>query len=52
LVREYQVAAIPGEAFGLNQGCHLRIAFGALRQDTVAQGMDRLIDGLGEILSS
>ncbi len=52
LVREYQVAAIPGEAFGLDAGCYLRIAFGALRQDSVAQGMDRLIDGLEEILSS
>jgi aspartate/methionine/tyrosine aminotransferase len=52
LVREYRVAAIPGEAFGLDEGCYLRIAFGALRRDTVAQGMDRLVEGLGEILSS
>ena len=52
LVPEYRVAAIPGEAFGLDEGCYLRIAFGALRRDTVAQGMDRLVEGLGEILSS
>lgn len=52
LVREYRVAAIPGEAFGLDKACYLRIAFGALRRDTVAQGMDRLVEGLGEILHS
>ncbi len=50
LVREYRVAAIPGEAFGLDDECHLRIAFGALRQDTVATGMDRLVNGLQQII--
>ncbi len=50
LVREFRVAVIPGEAFGLRDACHLRIAFGALRQDTVAEGMNRLVDGLKKIL--
>lgn len=50
LVREFRVAVIPGEAFGLVDACHVRIAFGALRQDTVAEGMDRLVDGLEKIL--
>ena len=50
LVRDYRVAVIPGEAFGLVDACYVRIAFGALRQDTVAKGMDRLVDGLEEIL--
>jgi aspartate/methionine/tyrosine aminotransferase len=50
LVREHRVAAIPGEAFGLDGECYLRIAFGALRQDTVAEGMDRLINGLQHII--
>lgn len=52
LVRQYRVAVIPGEAFGLTDACHVRIAFGALRQDTVAEGMDRLVNGLKKILSS
>jgi len=50
LVRDYRVAVIPGEAFGLVDACYVRIAFGALRQDTVAEGMDRLVDGLEKIL--
>ena len=50
LVRDYRVAVIPGEAFGLVDACYVRIAFGALRQDTVAIGMDRLVDGLEKLL--
>ncbi len=50
LVREHRVAAIPGTAFGLREPCHLRIAYGALQPDTVAQGMDRLVSGLRQIL--
>jgi aspartate/methionine/tyrosine aminotransferase len=46
LVRQHRVAVIPGVAFGLRQPCCLRIAYGALRQDTVAEGMDRLVSGL------
>ncbi|MCC7261820.1 MAG: pyridoxal phosphate-dependent aminotransferase [Candidatus Latescibacteria bacterium] len=50
LVREYQVAVIPGTAFGLQEACHLRIAYGALQPDSVAQGMDRLVNGLQRLL--
>ncbi len=50
LVRQHKVAAIPGTAFGL-EDCHLRIAYGALQEETVAQGMDRLVDGLRQILT-
>lgn len=52
LVREHKVAAIPGNAFGLGDACYLRIAYGALRQDDVAVGMDRLVEGLAEILAT
>ena len=52
LIRDFHVAVIPGEAFGLLDACHVRIAFGALRQDTVAEGMDRLVDGLEKILQT
>ena len=46
LIREHRVAVIPGTTFGLHDGCYLRIAYGALRKETVAEGMERLIRGL------
>jgi aspartate/methionine/tyrosine aminotransferase len=49
LVREHRVAVIPGTTFGLEQGCYLRVAYGALRQETVAEGMGRLVRGLKAI---
>jgi aspartate/methionine/tyrosine aminotransferase len=46
LIREHRVAAIPGSAFGLTQGCSLRISYGALDRDSVAAGVSRLVQGL------
>ncbi|HTV34503.1 MAG TPA: pyridoxal phosphate-dependent aminotransferase [Methylocella sp.] len=46
LIREHGVAVIPGDAFGLTQGCHLRIAYGALQPATAAEGIGRLVEGL------
>ena len=51
LIREHRVAAIPGTAFGLHQGCYIRIAYGALHRDTAAAGMERLVAGLRAILA-
>ena len=50
LVREHRVAVIPGETFGVARGCWLRIAFGSLQEETVVEGIDRLITGLRAIL--
>lgn len=50
LVREHRVAVIPGSAFGLTDGCYLRVSYGALRQETVIEGLGRLIEGLKAIL--
>jgi aspartate/methionine/tyrosine aminotransferase len=50
LVREHRVAAIPGTAFGMS-GCSLRVAYGALQEETVAEGVGRLVTGLRAILS-
>ena len=50
LIREYHVAVIPGTAFGLNIGCYLRVAYGALRKDTAAEGIGRLVAGLKKML--
>ena len=50
LVREHRVAAIPGDAFGMHEGCYLRVAYGALQKETVAEGIGRLVRGLKAIL--
>lgn len=52
LIRDYGVAAIPGSAFGMTAGCYLRIAYGALNTHVMAQGIDRLVQGLGELTST
>ena len=50
LVREHRVAVIPGTAFGLDNGCYLRIAYGALTGPTAAEAVSRLATGLTAIL--
>jgi len=49
LVKEFKVAAIPGTAFGIERGCSLRVAFGALEKETAAEGIGRLVRGLQAI---
>jgi aspartate/methionine/tyrosine aminotransferase len=51
LIREYKVAVIPGPAFGMTDGCYFRVAYGALQKETVAEGIGRLVTGLGTILA-
>jgi len=46
LIREHRVAVIPGSAFGLERGCHLRVAYGALQKETAQEGLGRLVQGL------
>ena len=50
LVKEHGVAAIPGDAFGMVNGSYLRVSYGALRPETVAEGVGRLARGIREIL--
>ncbi|MFM8394976.1 MAG: aminotransferase class I/II-fold pyridoxal phosphate-dependent enzyme, partial [Acidobacteriota bacterium] len=50
LIREHKVAAIPGTAFGIDDGCTLRVSYGALQRETVVEGLGRLISGLNTIL--
>jgi aspartate/methionine/tyrosine aminotransferase len=51
LIAEHRVAVIPGSAFGVNEGCSLRIAYGALDADTVVEGMGRLVRGIRKIVA-
>ena len=52
LIREYRVAVIPGNAFGLDAGCNLRVAYAALPQESIREGCERLVRGLRELLHS
>ncbi|NJL60552.1 MAG: pyridoxal phosphate-dependent aminotransferase [Methylacidiphilales bacterium] len=51
LIKEYQVAVIPGTTFGMQHGCYLRVAYGALLIDTAKAGIERLVKGLQEIIN-
>ena len=51
LVKDYGVAALPGTDFGLRDGCHLRVSYGALPPEAAADGVGRLVRGLREILA-
>lgn len=50
LIRRHKVAVIPGSTFGVENQCCLRIAYGALEKETVAEGMGRLTEGLTELV--
>ena len=50
LIREFGIAVLPGSTFGVQHGCWLRLAYGALEKDTVAQGIGRFVQGLKALL--
>jgi aspartate/methionine/tyrosine aminotransferase len=50
LIVDHRVAAVPGAAFGLTDGCYLRVSYGALDRETVAEGIARLVKGLRALL--
>ncbi|WP_238546799.1 MULTISPECIES: pyridoxal phosphate-dependent aminotransferase [unclassified Synechocystis] len=49
LIGEFKVGVLPGSTFGIENGCYLRIAYGALRQDTASIAIERLVRGLKQI---
>ena len=50
LINEYKIAVLPGTTFGKNQGCYLRVAYGALQKETAKQGIERLVNGLRDLV--
>lgn len=50
LIREHKVAVTPGPAFGMTDGCYFRVAYGALQNATVTEGIGRLVAGLRAII--
>ncbi|MEX2140418.1 MAG: pyridoxal phosphate-dependent aminotransferase [Pirellulales bacterium] len=50
LIRDHSVAVIPGNTFGIDHGCYLRMSFGGLAGELVADGTGRLVRGLQAIV--
>lgn len=50
LIQSHRIAVMPGSAFGMDNGCYLRIAYGALQRSTVEEGIGRLVGGLRDIV--
>jgi aspartate/methionine/tyrosine aminotransferase len=51
LIEEHRIAVIPGMTFGMEDGCYLRVAYGALQKETAKEGIGRLVRGLRHILA-
>ncbi len=49
LIFEYGVAVVPGDTFGVYNGCYIRLAYGALEEKTVSEGIGRFIDGISQL---
>lgn len=46
LIRDHGIAVIPGNAFGLEHGCDLRVAYGALSSATATEAIGRFVAGV------
>ncbi|MGK7882116.1 MAG: pyridoxal phosphate-dependent aminotransferase [Crocosphaera sp.] len=51
LIENYKIAVLPGSTFGMKKGCYLRIAYGALQQETATKGIERLVQGLKHLIN-
>jgi aspartate/methionine/tyrosine aminotransferase len=51
LINKHKIAVIPGETFGMNDRCYLRLSYGALNKEKSEMGTQRLIRGLKEIIA-
>jgi len=49
LIKNNQVAVIPGHTFGMGDQCYIRVSYGALDKESAAEGIQRLISGLNAI---
>ena len=52
LIREHRVAVIPGSAFADAAPSSIRISYGALDADSIAEGVGRLVSGLRALACS
>ena len=44
------VSVIPGDTFGVEGRCVLRVSYGALERETAAEGIGRLVRGLRSLV--
>jgi aspartate/methionine/tyrosine aminotransferase len=51
LIDDFGVALLPGRTFGMDSGCYLRVAYGAMQIETAREGSQRLVRGLQILLS-
>ena len=49
LIREHRIAVIPGTAFGMDDGCYLRIGYGAVDATVMREGVRRLVAGISAL---
>ena len=49
LIRRHGIAVIPGTAFGMDDGCYLRVGYGAANAAAMEEGMDRLVAGISAL---
>ena len=49
LIRGYRIAVIPGTVFGMDDGCYLRVGYGAVDAPTMERAMERLVAGLSAL---
>ena len=49
LIREHRIAVIPGTVFGMDDGCYLRVGYGAVDAPTMERAMERLVAGLSAL---
>ena len=49
LIRQHRIAVIPGTAFGMDDGCYLRIGYGAVDATVMREGMRRLVAGISAL---
>ena len=52
LIKKYKIAVLPGEAFGMTEGTHLRLAYTSLPVEQIQEGVRRLAAALREILTA
>ena len=50
LIKAYKVAVLPGSTFGIENGCYLRIAYGATEATQAREGIRRLVQGLQAVI--
>ncbi|MGR8951561.1 MAG: aminotransferase class I/II-fold pyridoxal phosphate-dependent enzyme, partial [Gammaproteobacteria bacterium] len=49
LIEDFKVAAVPGSAFGLTDGCSLRLSYGMLDAENLDTALGRLINGIRDL---